>query len=916
MSILKPDLPSHRVISGRRQSRHVPLFSVTIALFDVENYFGSTISSLEDQTIDRALVEYIVVDDGSTDSSLDIARAWAERDPSVVLIGLAENSGVARVRRTALAYSRGEWVTAVDPDDVVAPDYFKEVARCIEADEGDDVALYSTRCYITNDSNGLFRDTHPLGGKYRKGNRAISLVQCPNAVEMGATCFLRRQVLVDNGLTFEPSIKPTFEDGHLSARYLCHWEEPILVIVATAHYYYRKRESGNSLVQSGWAKEEKFFDQVKYGYIDALEYAQKTLGEVPDWLACQILYDLVWYFKEYERMGSKTRWLDAGTQAEFMALVDRIVEMISLTQLDVLTINKPNWVLREALELGLWAPEELAHFNEGRSKPDGNRVFTLNAGPFADNIEISIDGEPFSVAPSGVKTHEYYGRLLMTEYSLILPDGDIELTVNGEPVPIIKMVDEPPRPVSNGKVAGVNAAMMRVKKNRSSWEQRVRRLNVKAQILGEKPIKTASGVVTRRISGKLFKNVGRGKTEHLKRQVSRYVKKSGDEFKNAWILLDHQQRADDNAEHLYRYLLKNRPDIKAYFMLEESSRDWPRLAAEGFHLVGYGTVRGYAAAQVADLVISSDAIAECMYIAPRNIFGAPKYQFVFLQHGVTLNDISGWLQGKKIELITAATKDEVDAFVWKYSRYFYTQSNIALTGFARFDPLYERREEERRAGKDLPMSIFVMPTWRRHVYLELKEARGDIERSRILNEDSYLANWIGLLSRHEFHEFSRNGRILFAVFQKVAAAQVTSNIIIQGNSGGGFAALHIASLIPDSIAVAHNPQTDLLRYHRHLTQPTLDVCLGGDVGSSESLKRLSIAQRWKGRKVKARILANTGDEFHVNEHVKPLQELAEANDEWDLDVQYFDWGPGHVPPPNADYQPGIDLALKDFGLID
>lgn len=53
--------------------------------------------------------------------------------------------------------------------------------------------------------------------------------------------------------------------------------------------------------------------------------------------------------------------------------------------------------------------------------------------------------------------------------------------------------------------------------------------------------------------------------------------------------MDRDNQADDNAEHLYRYVMSNRPDIDAYFVLNSDSHDWERLSNEGFKMLAFGS---------------------------------------------------------------------------------------------------------------------------------------------------------------------------------------------------------------------------------------------------------------------------------------------------------------------------------------
>lgn len=53
-------------------------------------------------------------------------------------------------------------------------------------------------------------------------------------------------------------------------------------------------------------------------------------------------------------------------------------------------------------------------------------------------------------------------------------------------------------------------------------------------------------------------------------------------FLNAWVFIDNEIRADDNAEHFYRYISQKHPDINIYFLLSKKSVDWERLKKSWF----------------------------------------------------------------------------------------------------------------------------------------------------------------------------------------------------------------------------------------------------------------------------------------------------------------------------------------------
>lgn len=53
--------------------------------------------------------------------------------------------------------------------------------------------------------------------------------------------------------------------------------------------------------------------------------------------------------------------------------------------------------------------------------------------------------------------------------------------------------------------------------------------------------------------------------------------------------MDRDNQADDNAEHLYRYISENHPEQDIYFALKKTSSDWKRLEQDGFNLLEFGS---------------------------------------------------------------------------------------------------------------------------------------------------------------------------------------------------------------------------------------------------------------------------------------------------------------------------------------
>ncbi|WP_293825267.1 glycosyltransferase [uncultured Parolsenella sp.] len=114
--------------------KRVPKVSVIIPAYNVDRFIGRAIESLQNQTMRN--FELLIVDDGSTDRTGEVADRMAERDIRIDVIH-TKNQGAAAARNTALDRARGEFVHFVDGDDWVEPTMLADLVKIAEADDLD-----------------------------------------------------------------------------------------------------------------------------------------------------------------------------------------------------------------------------------------------------------------------------------------------------------------------------------------------------------------------------------------------------------------------------------------------------------------------------------------------------------------------------------------------------------------------------------------------------------------------------------------------------------------------------------------------------------------------------------------------------------------------------------------------------------
>ena len=100
-----------------------PYISVIVPVYNTEAYVGKCLDSLVHQTLHE--LEIIVIDDCGQDKAMDIVREYSQQDERITIITNDRNSGVAHSRNIGIKHAQGEYVSFIDSDDWIAPDYFE-----------------------------------------------------------------------------------------------------------------------------------------------------------------------------------------------------------------------------------------------------------------------------------------------------------------------------------------------------------------------------------------------------------------------------------------------------------------------------------------------------------------------------------------------------------------------------------------------------------------------------------------------------------------------------------------------------------------------------------------------------------------------------------------------------------------------
>lgn len=116
--------------------------SLIIPFYNSEKTLAACLASVGEQTIDKACLEAILVNDGSTDGSADIAKEFASQSTFATII-TQEHSGSGAARNTGIAAARGSYIAFLDADDALSADALKNTVEFFEEnDEKTDIVAY------------------------------------------------------------------------------------------------------------------------------------------------------------------------------------------------------------------------------------------------------------------------------------------------------------------------------------------------------------------------------------------------------------------------------------------------------------------------------------------------------------------------------------------------------------------------------------------------------------------------------------------------------------------------------------------------------------------------------------------------------------------------------------------------------
>lgn len=709
------------------------VFSVVMACYNAENHLDETINSLLGQNFSfGSNIQLILVDDGSTDKTAEICLKYQNQYPDNIIYLHQENQGQGAARNLGLKYVKGKYINFLDSDDKFSGNTFYSVYEFFEK-HYDEIDFVSVPIFFFDKAVGQ----HPLNYKFEE-DKIIDLNKNWDYPQLSSSSAFFKKELFDNY-----SFKTDFvnsEDSLMINKMLI--DKPIYGVVKDAIYWYRKRTNDASTIDSSTSKKDFYIDRLKRYFKELINYSKEKYGNVAKFIQYLIVYDLQWMFIVEDVSEILTTEEIKETYIHIQDILSEIEDEVILSlRDDKLNISYHMLATKYAtinVNLNKEVKYENIHSNYN------NKI----AGVYCENTLIDkLDKHRLWLDIIEIKGNTLYiSGFLMSFFDD--EDVKIEIAKNGKIYPTTTVY------YHNNSKKFLNCSL----ESQFNFDCEIplenkenSKVEIYARFIGENSDETSKWklpigfadyarmselsnysicrnyflkfndnnfYISRYNYFKMLKSEIPILLRVLKRKESYYTSILFFRFvylllypfyrkKRIWLFMDRQENADDNAEHLYKYAVTQKDSIKKYFTVSDEFGDFTRLSNLP-NVLKFYSIKQRLVYLFAEKIISShpdeNILNPFMGKNVKSYSGLINSDKIFLQHGVTKDNVSSWLHksDKNLKLITTVSDAERKSFL--DPGYNYDENIIQTLGFPRFDNLKTNEKTKRQ--------ILIAPSWR------------------------------------------------------------------------------------------------------------------------------------------------------------------------------------------------------------
>ena len=697
------------------------LFSIIMPIYNVARYLDESIGSLINQTIDFKNIQIILVNDGSTDNTEEICLKYKKTYQENIIYIKIEHGGVSKARNVGLNYANGTYINFLDADDKWDYQAFKNILLFFENHKDIDLVAGRIKFFEAEENY------HPLDYKFFK-TRVVNLSQDYNCIQLSASSSFFKKSLIE-GKYFDEKVYYCEDSRFINNLLLI---KPIMGLIKEAIYFYRRRADFSSAIQNQKQDLNFYFGTLNYVSNYLIKRSISLYNKILPFIQFLISYDIFFriqsqafkflnknnlrkysnmieelleqiddkYILEQKILSDKYKFLALSKKNHRNLGFDITIQNNNIMYSKYIMINlknnkniiewkflniKNNTLYVEAID-NLWIPME----NNGYFCRIGNKTFFPKYYENKNYDFFAMDGL--------IKK----GRTIIFQFSLdsintpqIFNFYISYKNISAEIFPSLGLFSHIP-PLNNGYYISENYIIKYFEKRLILFQY-----NQKLEIEFE-----------RSYCHELQK-VQKDYIIKLRKQIKYKKKNRRNKHFEIWIINDRYNGARDNGEFFFRYLKRKKPSgIIAYFAISKNCPDFKRLKQ-------LGNIIDIKSNNYLKIFLESDKIISSVpYYWVDNPFNQDQkyirdmlhYDFIFLQNGITKDDLSKFLNrfNKNYSLIITSNKREYKSIL--NSKYEYNKNNIILTGMPRYDNLFRLKNIVNKKKK-----VIIMPTWRMNI---------------------------------------------------------------------------------------------------------------------------------------------------------------------------------------------------------
>lgn len=245
----------HYITDNEGVSVLMDKISIIVPVYNSANYLDECIEGLLSQTYQN--IEIILVDDGSTDNSLQFCCNYQKRIPEIKVIH-QDNGGASKARNTGLKAATGEFIAFCDSDDYVYPEWLETLYTAIKLNECDLAC-----CNMERDGDSERTVENLENRKYEKSELWLLLREgLLNSLYTKLFC---REIIETNNIEFDESFS-NGEDLLFVLSYFKYMKYGFY-FVNVKNYFYR---TNNNSITHKYIKNYFFDTIIRYGFLKTI----------------------------------------------------------------------------------------------------------------------------------------------------------------------------------------------------------------------------------------------------------------------------------------------------------------------------------------------------------------------------------------------------------------------------------------------------------------------------------------------------------------------------------------------------------------------------------------------------------------------------------------------------------------------